>query len=86
MSTSSSTPTLTAVTVAVPCVAGDSWGSVRSWLAQADVDDGTRLAVSTEEPAEGKHLKAENERLREGNEILHRASTSFARELVRRNR
>ena len=52
--------------------------SVRRWLTQAEVDDGTRPGVTSEEPAEVKRLKAENMRLREDNEILRRGSTFFA--------
>ena len=50
---------------------------MRRWLAQAEVDDGTRPGITTEESAEVKRLKAENKRLREDNEILRRASIFF---------
>ena len=55
-------------------------------LAQAEVDDGTRPGITSEESAEVKRLKAENKRLREDNEILRRASIFFAGELDPRNR
>ncbi|WME24438.1 IS3 family transposase [Brachybacterium sp. GU-2] len=67
-------PTLTAATAAVARQEGVSRESVRRWLAQADVDDGTRPGVTSEESAEVKRLKAENKQLREDNEILRRAS------------
>ena len=59
---------------------------MRRWLAQAEVDDGTRPGITTEESAEVKRLKAENKRLREDNEILRRASIFFAGKLDPRNR
>ena len=79
-------PTLTAAVTAVARQEGVSRESVRRWLAQAEVDDGTRPGIMTEESAEVKRLKAENRRLREDNEILRRASIFFAGELDPRNR
>ena len=79
-------PTLTAATTAVARQEGVSRESVRRWLAQAEVDDGTRPGVTSEESAEIKRLKAENRRLKEDNEILRRASIFFAGELDPRGR
>ena len=79
-------PTLTAAVTAVARQEGVSRESVRRWLAQAEVDDGTRPGITTEESAEVKRLKAENKRLREDNEILRRASIFFAGDLDPRNR
>ncbi len=79
-------PTLTAAVVAVARQEGVSKESVRRWLAQADVDDGTRPGVTSEESAELRRLKAEVKRLREDNEILRKASIFFAGELDPRNR
>ena len=79
-------PTLTAAATAVPRQEGASRESVRRWLAQVEVDDGTRPGITTEESAEVKRLKAENKRLREDNEILRRASIFFAGELDPRDR
>ncbi|MFD4009289.1 transposase [Brachybacterium paraconglomeratum] len=62
-------PTLTAAVTAVTRREGVSRESVRRWLAQAGVDDGTRPGVTSEESAEVKRLKAENRRLREVNEM-----------------
>ena len=59
---------------------------MRRWLAQTEVDDGTRPGVTSEESAEIKRLKSEVKRLREDNEILRRASIFFAGELDPRNR
>src|SRR5699024_12158477 len=71
-------PTLIAASAAVARQEGVSRESVRCWLAQAEVDDGTRPRVTTEESAEIKRLKSEVKRLREDNEILRRASIFFA--------
>lgn len=60
-------PSLTAAVTAVARQEGVSRESVRRWLAQADVDDGTRPGVTSEESAEVKRLKMENKRLREDN-------------------
>ena len=57
---------------------GVSRESVRRWLAQTEVGDGTRPGVTSEESAEVKRLKAENKRLREDNGILRWASIFFA--------
>ena len=73
-------PPLTAAVTAVARQEGVSRESVRRWLAQAEVDDGTRPGITTEESAEFRRLKAENRRLREDNEILRRASIRFAGE------
>ncbi|GAA4834848.1 transposase [Luteimicrobium xylanilyticum] len=76
---------LTAATIAVAKQLGVSRESVRRWVAQAGVDDGTRPGVTSEELAEIRKLKAENKRLREANEILKAASIFFAGELDPRN-
>lgn len=77
---------MTAAATAVARQEGVSRESVRRWLAQAEVDDGTRPGVTSEESAEIKRLKSEVKRLREDNEILCRASIFFAGELDPRNR
>ncbi len=79
-------PTLTAAVTAVARQEGVSRESVRRWMAQAEVDDGTRPGVTSDESAQVKRLKTENKRLREDNEILRRASIFFAGELDPRNR
>lgn len=79
-------PTQTAAVTAVARQEGISRESVRLWLAQADVEDGTRPGVTSEESTEVKRLRAENRRLREDNEILRRASIFFAGELDPRAR
>ena len=69
-------PSLTAASAAVARQVGVGHESVRRWVMQADVDDGTREGVTSVEHAEVKRLKAENKRLREDVAILG-AATSF---------
>jgi transposase-like protein len=60
--------------------------SVRKWVAQADIGDGTAPGVSSAEAERIKSLEAENRELRRANEILKRASAFFAAELDRPQR
>ena len=60
--------------------------SVRSWVKQADVDDGHTAGVSTAEAERLKSLEQENRELRRANEILKRAATFFGAELDRQQR
>ena len=53
------------------------------WVRQAQIDDGSRPGVSTEESAELKRLKRENAELKRANAILKAASAFFAAELDR---
>jgi transposase-like protein len=78
-------PSLTAASAAVARQVGVGHESVRRWVLQADIDDGTRDGVSSAEHAEVKRLKAENKRLREDVAILRAATTFFAGELDPRN-
>lgn len=57
--------------------------TVRSWVRQAQVDNGDRAAVSSEESAELKRLRRENAELKRANGILRAASAFFAAELDR---
>ena len=57
--------------------------TVRKWCRQAEVDDGKRPGVTTEEAAELKRLKRENAELKRANAILRSASAFFAAELDR---
>jgi transposase len=57
--------------------------TVRKWVRQAEVDDGSRPGVSSEESAELKRLKRENAELKRANGILKAASAFFAAELDR---
>jgi transposase len=74
---------------AVPRVArqlGYGVESVRSWVKQADIDDGAKPGVSTVEQERIRRLEQENRELRRANEILKRASAFFAAELDRPQR
>lgn len=57
--------------------------SVRTWVHQADVDEGVRPGTTSDEVARIKELEQENRELRRANEILKRASAFFAAELDR---
>jgi transposase len=57
--------------------------SVRSWVRQADIDEGVTAGTTTAETERIKRLEQENRELRRANEILKRASAFFAAELDR---
>ena len=52
--------------------------SLRSWVKQAEIDDGVKPGVTSEEAARIKALEQENRELRRTNEILRKASAYFA--------
>jgi transposase len=60
--------------------------SVRTWVKQADIDDGVRAGVTTGESARVKDLEQEVRELRRANEILKRAAVFFGAELDRQQR
>jgi transposase len=55
--------------------------SLRTWVAQAEVDGGRRPGVTSEERRRITELEREVRELRRANEILKAASAFFAREL-----
>jgi transposase len=57
--------------------------TIRKWVRQAEVDQGTRAGMTTEESVEVRRLKRENAELRRANSILKAASAFFAAELDR---
>ncbi len=60
--------------------------TVRKWVAQADIDDGVRPGVTSEDNAKIRRLEQEVRELRRANEILKSASAFFAAELDRPQR
>ena len=60
---------------------GISESCLHRWLKLADVDDGVRPGVTTQESAELRDLRKRNKTLEQENEILRRAAAYFAREI-----
>lgn len=52
--------------------------SLRSWVKQAEIDDGVKPGLSTEDAERMKRLEQENRELKRANEILRKASAYFA--------
>ncbi len=59
---------------------GVSEGSLRSWSAQLDVDEGKKPGLNTDEREELKRLRREVKVLAEEREILKKAAAFFAAE------
>jgi transposase len=59
---------------------------VRGWVRSAEVDQGRRPGVTSDEQAELKRLKRENAELRRANDILKSAASFFGAELDRQSR
>ena len=59
---------------------------MRSWVRQADIDDGLRGGVTSDGVAEIQRLERENRELKRANEILRRAARFFGAELDRQHR
>jgi len=60
--------------------------SVRSWVKQADIDDGLVGGTTTSDKKRIAELEQENKELRRANSILKSASAFFAAELDRPHR
>jgi transposase len=60
--------------------------TLRGWVRRAEVDEGRRGGVTTDERARLRELERENRELRRANEILKSASLFFAAELDGRTR
>jgi len=52
--------------------------SISNWVAQAEIDEGKRPGLSTDEQAELRRLRAENRVLRMEKELLEKAAAFFA--------
>jgi len=59
---------------------GVSGNSLRTWIKQAEIDQGKREGLTTEEREELKRLRREVKILRQEKEILKKAAAFFARE------
>jgi transposase len=60
--------------------------SLRTWVKQADIDEGVEPGVTTAEAKRIRELEQENRELRRANDLLRRASVFFAAELDRPSR
>ena len=59
---------------------------VRSWVRQADIDDGLRGGVTSDGSDEIRRLEQENRELKRANEILKRAASFFGAEPGRQHK
>jgi transposase len=55
--------------------------SIRNWVAQANIDQGKRAGLTTDERKELAELRRQNRILREEREILKKAAAWFAQEV-----
>jgi transposase len=60
---------------------GISESCLQRWLKVADVEDGLKPGVTSQESTELRQLKKRNRELEQENEILRRAAAYFAKEL-----
>jgi transposase len=70
-----------AAIVSVAAKIGCSSETLRNWVRRAEVDEGRRGGVTTDERERLKELERENRGLHRANEILKSASLFFATEL-----
>lgn len=60
--------------------------TLRTWVQQAEIDDGVRAGTTSSEAARIAELERENRELRRANTILKQASAFFAAEFDRPSR
>jgi len=61
--------------------------TIRNWIKQAELDDGSRTdGLTTDEREELARLRRENARLREEREILSKAAAWFAQETEKKSK
>jgi transposase len=60
--------------------------SLRTWVKQADIDEGVEPGVTSAQERRIRELEQENRELRRANDLLKRASSFFAAELDRPSR
>lgn len=60
--------------------------TLRTWVRQAEIDNGTQPGLTTEERARIAELEKESREIRRANQILKEASVFFAQELDRPRR
>jgi transposase len=60
--------------------------TLRTWVRQAETDQGLRGGLTTQEREQLKELARENRELRRANEILKAAATFFGAELDRQQK
>jgi transposase len=75
-----------AAIVSVAAKIGCTSETLRGWVRRAEVDEGRRPGVTSDERARLRELERENRELRRANEILKSASLFFATELDGRTR
>jgi len=75
-----------AAIVSVAAMIGCTPETLRTWVRRAEVDDGRRPGVTSDERVRLKELERENRELRRANEILKSASLFFATELDGRSK
>ena len=74
-------PSEWAAMTAIAGMLGMTPETLRKWVRRAEIDNGERAGLTTDERARLKALETENRELRRANEILKDASIFFATEL-----
>jgi transposase len=75
-----------AAIVSIAGKVGPTAETLRGWVRRAEIDEGRRPGLTSEERLRLKDLERENRELRRANEILKSASVFFATELDGRTR